>query len=120
MMISIADVQKGESMSNLIDRQEELEAVITAILDCPNSLEVGTREYRYELIKGLIEPCLLGLPAAEPERKAGRWIFTHMFTENGASSPGYECSECEEWHGTNAYRYCPDCGAYMGGDEECD
>ena len=54
-------------------------------------------------------------PTIEPERKTGRWIFTHMFTENGASFPGYACSECNEWHGTNAYRYCPDCGAYMGG-----
>lgn len=50
-----------------VSRAAAIEAVIAAILDCPNSLGVGTREYRYELIKELIEPCLLSLPAAQPD-----------------------------------------------------
>ena len=59
------------------------------------------------------------LPSAEPERKTGRWIH-----KGGGS---FICSDCGEMVGLNTYRserageifrYCPHCGAYMGGEED--
>ena len=58
-------------------------------------------------------------PTIEPERKTGRWIH-----KGGGS---FICSDCGEMVGLNTYRsewageifrYCPHCGAYMGGDAE--
>lgn len=58
--------------------------------------------------------CLYRVPTVQPERKKGKWIW---------DDEGYHCSEC--WfhaHGNTlecmdgTYRFCPNCGAEMGGE----
>ena len=58
------------------------------------------------------------LPSAQPERK-GKWLFVEY-------PDGYyhtECSECGQWFDEDVYlkdkwRYCPNCGADMRGEEK--
>lgn len=68
------------------------------------------------------------LPSAEP--KAGEWIpctknglfLTELIRKESVEKwYGYKCSECNYIHKGNAlieYRYCPNCGAKMGGDND--
>ena len=65
---------------------------------------------------------LIEQPTIEPER-AGKWIEQ----DDGWDGVYYECSNCKEaftlLEGTpsdNLYRYCPNCGAVMKGDDEDD
>lgn len=64
------------------------------------------------------------LPSAEPERKTGRWIVVSDGYGNGeATACICECSECKDtiWvykKSDRKWKYCPNCGARMGGDAE--
>jgi len=80
-----------------------------AALDCVSNSLVAWEAYE----------AIEALPAAEPGRKTGRWIH-----KGGGS---FICSDCGEMVGLNVYRseraceifrYCPHCGAYMGGEED--
>lgn len=60
-------------------------------------------------------------PTIEPERKKGRWIMA-VGTSGIRRS---KCSECGKYYPhdpefpfnvPSEYNYCPNCGAYMGGD----
>ena len=60
--------------------------------------------------------------AAVAEVKHGEWIDLH--DENVLYEQTYKCSACGEWFvieaGTpkeNGYKYCPNCGARMDGEE---
>lgn len=55
------------------------------------------------------------MPTIQPQRKKGEWIW---------DDEGYHCSEC--WHHTygntgevlsGVYKFCPNCGAEMEGEE---
>lgn len=54
----------------------------------------------------------------EPERKMGRWA-EHYSHEDGERD-GVECSECRThyYFGGQLMNYCPNCGAYMGGEQD--
>ena len=76
----------------------------------------------------------LELPSAQPERKKGRWIPVDSYSAFGGDEATwiahgnpvafYYCSECKE----EAYAgedgeplltdYCPNCGAYMRGEQD--
>ncbi len=82
--------QKGEPMDDLISRQ------------------------------AVIDWCLEGLnnmPPAQPDRKTGRWL-----PDNRPGGGFWVCSECkfpsEAFAANVLYKFCPNCGAYMGGGKD--
>lgn len=56
----------------------------------------------------LIAEMVRNAPTVEPERKTGYWVC-----KIGYNVKLYMCSACNGWSSTNAYRYCPNCGARM-------
>lgn len=56
---------------------------------------------------------LRDIPTVE-ERKEGRWIHDIHY---GLKLPEHRCSICGEWeYSDTESKYCPNCGAYMGGE----
>jgi len=49
------------------------------------------------------------------ERKKGKWRKMPMACYGGGTITEYECSVCAE-HQIVTSRYCPNCGAYMKGE----
>ena len=113
-------VQKGEQMSDLIDRNGAINAL----------LEKGQRSRRYklgdiwELNFDEIKEVMKAVPSVEPERKTGEWIALDRDIQGYTST--YECSEC--WSlvimlrlqiqramvvRNMEYEYCPYCGCKM-------
>lgn len=83
-------------MSDLIDRQD----VLDAVNDC-----------------GICIQRILDIPSAEPERKKGTWIKV------GHWGRSYKCNQCGnflDFYGVNVGRgdanFCPNCGADMRGE----
>ena len=53
-------------------------------------------------------------PLNEEVRKEGRWIHDIHY---GLKLPEHRCSICGEWeYSDTESKYCPNCGAYMGGE----
>ena len=85
--------------------------------DTTGALGKGT-SYYYEA-----RSCIEDVPTADvAEVKHGEWIDLH--DENVLYEQTYKCSACGEWFvieaGTpkeNGYKYCPNCGARMDGEE---
>ena len=82
-------------MSDLIDRQD----VLDAVNDC-----------------GICIQRILDIPSAEPERKTGEWIDGMPYV----NSHWKVCSKChvsapDSCGGSN---FCPNCGADMRGENE--
>lgn len=68
---------------------------------------------------------LMDLPAAQPERKTGRWEETWISGLDGVRRWSWRCSECGDepyyFHDIHSLHYCPSCGAKMeGGEHETD
>ena len=63
---------------------------------------------------------LIQLPSAKPQRIKGRWIDDGLYSDNFPHH-AWHCSECEEsvleidepW-----FKFCPNCGAYMRGEQD--
>lgn len=62
-------------------------------------------------LAGMID-AIEALPTAE---RVGKWV-TEIRTILGAKIPFYACSECGK-NSADEYRYCPNCGARMEGEE---
>ena len=56
---------------------------------------------------------LQNAPTIEPERKKGKWINTAQINR----SDNIICDQCG-YDSIAAYRYCPNCGSYNGGDKD--
>ena len=58
-------------------------------------------------------------PTIEPERKKGEWIKDRLVSTNGGTYGVYRCSICEHSYQDIGYgfNFCPDCGAYMRGEQ---
>lgn len=54
-------------------------------------------------------------PTIEPERKKGKWIV-HDPCKRGLGKV-YECSNCGEMVDCVIYKFCPNCGARMEGND---
>ena len=63
-----------------------------------------------------VEDLIDSAPTIEPERKTGRWV------EDPSGCGFWICSACgfvSEASGANLlYKFCPNCGAYMGGEQD--
>ena len=55
----------------------------------------------------------------KPQPKTGKWLDKTMKIKNGhgLAYGRYGCSECKK-KVEHKSTYCPNCGAYMGGDKE--
>lgn len=101
-------------MSDLIDRQAAIDhwrSIIDATDECDR--------YNMGFVDGL-EFCISHLstmPSAEPERKTGQWL-----PDNRPGGGFWVCSCCkfpsEAFAANVLYKFCPNCGAWMGGDTE--
>ena len=96
-------------MADLIDRQAAIDALqkeinkgIPPFDDVMGSIRCGVR-----LARNIIED----LPSAQPEPKTGRWI--KMSDSYGAY---HCCSRCGR-EGVCDWKYCPNCGAKMEGED---
>ena len=77
-------------------------------------------EKLYEKIVHLLNERIKPLPNIKPERKTGRWIG------NPETCEFMTCSACgcefdwvsEGGYPSNEWAYCPECGAFMGGELE--
>lgn len=66
-----------------------------------------------------VQKMVLHLPSAQPERNSGKWV--RRLVDSGFNAD-WHCSECGwktclEEHG---YNFCPNCGAYMKGEQNED
>lgn len=87
----------------LIDKQ----AAIDTILGEPPDLHYPS--WYAEKIKEL--------PAAQPERERGRWIKTGQSFVFPEKFRNYSCSECGYDVNKTKLNFCPNCGAYMRGEQ---
>ena len=61
----------------------------------------------------------------QPERKKGKWIkrdVSRQIHGISCSAPNWQCSVCKKWwfhngEGLKWYKFCPECGADMRGDD---
>ena len=87
--------------------------------ECPLCYEQGNMGEQKEALDLAIKAL------EEPERKKGKWTYG----EDEYGIDGYHCDKCGffvPWDYTHKfidfikdYRFCPNCGADMRGEEEC-
>ena len=97
-------------MAEYIDREAAVDAVIGIYYDTP---EINLTAEKFEA-------AINGIQAADvaPVRH-GRWIDAYPDIEPNPMFMYGICSECGFEQGISKYlKYCPDCGAYMRGEEE--
>ena len=91
-----------------IDRQDAVR-----IVDNIDTWQAGWRDNAIESLKAL--------PPVQPERKTGTWIPQDHNRRNGyVTTTVYyypKCSECGH-SGNYGMSYCPNCGAWMGGEQD--
>lgn len=51
-------------------------------------------------------------------RKTGYWVCKMARDPIGYNVKLYMCSVCNGWSSDMPYRFCPHCGAYMGGNSD--
>ncbi len=96
------DTNVGSESDELVSRR----AVIKSVTQEYNRRRTGDG-----LKLAWIEKAINETPAAQPERKAGEWIYKH---ENGVDS--WECSECgyrENIKDGGIHQFCSACGTLM-------
>ena len=103
-----------EPERNCVNFEEQIHSMFDHIWDC----EIDHPMFQDtvgELMSAVIQAYN---NSRQPERKTGKWIDEGQYAE-GHSEHAYRCSECEEhyigWVGE--FKFCPNCGSYMGGDE---
>ena len=105
-------------MSDLVRKQDAVTAISDLLLIQLQGKRLPTWNEVYNAINGI--------PSAEPEQKKGEW----KYSKNEAGHDGYFCSECEtfipwyyEYYHSAVdmifdYKFCPNCGAEMRGEDE--
>jgi hypothetical protein len=95
----------GNGMSDLIDRQEAIDAVIDACKKIPT-------------IAIMAKYALIDLKPAQPERNRGFWWAIEK-GEKGYSAGNFHCSVCGEPNVSYISKpnFCPNCGADMRGEQ---
>lgn len=107
-MNGFAQMEKGELMRDLIDRQIAIDAIEPTL----KSILQGNSFKAINVIDKIRD-----LPPAEP--KKGKWL-----PDNTDIRMYYVCSECKQatqiptYVGGFLYNYCPNCGADMRGEQD--
>lgn len=95
-MDAVTGTIQGEMiMNDLIDRQMAID----------EAYEINIDGQKFEVVQ--VET-LMGLPSAQPERKRGKWITSHV-----PESILWECNQCGFPCGAHSFNFCPNCGADM-------
>lgn len=102
-------------MSDLISRQD----AIKAIDDLQNCYNGYSDTYDKAYIIGVLED----VPSVDvPDRKVGKWIDAWRSALDGTRHWYRECSECgyerDDDNIDKDTKFCPNCGAYMGVEDE--
>ena len=114
-------------MNDLISRQAAIDALnydaelLRHVLD--ETYVVDSDRTKFEWGLGLIESCIYDmdeLPSAQPKRMRGRWVKDEEASSQHLESI-YVCSACnnmEAWGEVekNTFKFCPNCGADMRGE----
>ena len=104
-------------MDDLINRQQAIDALRDYLVEkrCPDDGTLTCRLIENEVINKL--------PSVQPERKTGHWveIGDEPYDEwecdvCGFVIDGSGCIDPEEYR--DVYRFCPNCGADMRGEQE--
>ena len=102
---------------NLIDKWTAMQAVQG--IDSVATLRDGDPVIRMSAVEHVLE----NLPETEPERKTGHWVETgdEPYDEwecdvCGFVIDGSGCIDPEEYR--DVYKFCPNCGADMRGEQE--
>ena len=113
-MIFVAQ-EKGKTMSDLISRQEAIDALDKRFDNVP-------MEQTAEILK--LRKDLRELPSIQSKQKRGKWIYG----EDEYGIDGYHCDKCGffvPWDYTHKfinyiedYNFCPNCGADMRGEQD--
>lgn len=103
-------------MSDLISRQEAIAHLKHRLYE--TQLNIDTEHpYYEEIADNRIDVWMNEVPSVKPEQKPGKWSFC-------ASAEDLMCSNCLHYWIPNGdqydYHYCPNCGARMDGETECD
>ena len=104
-------------MDDLISRQAAIDAVkkntfrltVAEEQNCGGHVAWSAEAVYSEVMEG----ALLDLPSAQPERKNGKWIVSHI-----PDSMLWECNQCGFDCGAHSFNFCPNCGADMRGEQE--
>ena len=110
-------MQKGEPMSDLIDRQQAID-----VIDKIFPADPMRNDYTQGITCGaaLATEYIKQLPSVQPERKNGKWI-RHDEIKNVYGGICIECSECGEKYVVQHIldeKYCRNCGADMRGEKD--
>ena len=107
-------------MSDLISRQAATEALDEQIEQCNKALgsfDISPKdEYAIKVERASLEAYkeqLENMPSAQPERKNGKWIVSHI-----PDSMLWECNQCGFDCGAHSFNFCPNCGADMRGEQD--
>ncbi len=98
-------------MDDLISRQ----STIYSIRECA---EAAHDNHEWDMEQGYLNAieCVEEEPSAQPEQKMGRWL-----PDNRPGGGFWVCSECkfpsEAFAANVLYKFCPNCGADMRGEE---
>ena len=65
------------------------------------------------VIIGKMQDIVSNLPSAQPERKNGKWIVSHI-----PDSMLWECNQCGFDCGAHSFNFCPNCGADMRAEQD--
>ena len=90
-------------MSDLIDRQAAIEALEKFEKQC-------WEDMCFRPLMSDARVIIKGLPSVDPKHRTGRWV-PNKHTDTVL------CSQCEKCYG-DEYNYCPNCGAYMKGEND--
>ena len=97
-------------MDDLISRQ--------AAIDCEYQVKI-INDIEYVMLSE-VQMKMRKLPSAEPQRMKGRWE-RHYSRPNVYADLCWHCSNCgyssnDSW--ANKWKYCPNCGADMRGEQD--
>lgn len=108
--MTIAVLQKGEAMDDLISRKDALDALKRIPYE---NLEI-TEGYGHYL-RGLIDAdnAIRQLPSAQLKPKTGKWIpIVPVYSACKCSECGYDSDDYQPYS-----TFCPECGCVMSEEE---